>query len=202
MNSVRKDEADGQDITTVFGRVRSSARVVRRWARRCIRTITYSARFAGRGIRVSSTSWVAVRATVRAQRGATIEIGRGCEIHPYAMILSYGGSIRIGDLVSVNPFTIIYGIGDVTIGSGVRIATSVTVIPANHVAHRDGTPLVESGVTKLGIVIEDNVWVGAGARILDGVTIGRDAVIGAGSVVTRDVPPGARVAGVPARALP
>jgi len=202
VNSVREVEADSQAIMANRGRVRKFARNVRRLAGQCFRTIAYSARFAGRGVHVSSTSWVAVRATVRAQRGATIEIGRGCEIHPYAMILSYGGSIRIGDLVSVNPFTIIYGIGDVTIGSGVRIATSVTVIPANHVAHRDGTPLVESGVTKLGIVIEDNVWVGAGARILDGVTIGRDAVIGAGSVVTRSVPPGARVAGVPARALP
>jgi len=148
--SVRKFETDGQAITAVYGRVRRFARDVRRLAGQCIRTIAYSARFAGRGVRVSSTSWVAVRATVRAQRGATIEIGRGCEIHPYAMILSYGGSIRIGDLVSVNPFTIIYGIGDVTIGSGVRIATSVTVIPANHVAHRDGTPPCGVGGDEIG----------------------------------------------------
>lgn len=142
-----------------------------------------------------------MRATVRGHRGARVEIGRECEIHPYAMLLSYGGSIRLGDRVSVNPFTVIYGIGNVDIGSGVRIATSVTVIPANHIASHDGTPLTESGVTKVGIRIEDNVWIGAGARILDGVTIGRDSVIGAGSVVTRDVAAGSRVVGVPARPM-
>ena len=142
-----------------------------------------------------------MRASLRGHRGAAIIIGRDCEIHPYVMILSYGGSIHIGDRVSVNPFTIIYGIGNVHIGNGVRFATSVTVIPANHNAHNDGTLITESGITKLGIRIEENVWIGAGARILDGVTIGRDSVVGAGSVVTRNVAPGSRVVGVPARPL-
>jgi acetyltransferase-like isoleucine patch superfamily enzyme len=117
------------------------------------------------------------------------------------MILSYGGSIHIGDRVSVNPFTIIYGIGDVHIGNGVRIATSVTIIPGNHIQGTDEIPLTKTGITKIGIRIEDNVWIGAGAIILDGVTVGRNAIIGAGSVVTRDVAPNAKVAGVPARPL-
>jgi len=117
------------------------------------------------------------------------------------MILSRGGNIKIGDNVSVNPFTVIYGIGDVRIGSGVRIATSVTIIPANHVQGNDKIYLKDAGITKLGIQIEDNVWIGAGARILDGVTIGRNAIIGAGSVVTRDVPPNTKVVGVPARVM-
>ena len=117
------------------------------------------------------------------------------------MILSYGGDITIGDNVSVNPFTVIYGIGDVKIGSGVRIATSVTIIPGNHIQGTDEIPLTKSGITKIGIRIEDNVWIGAGAIILDGVTVGRNAIIGAGSVVTRDVAPNAKVAGVPARPL-
>lgn len=117
------------------------------------------------------------------------------------MILGYGGNIRIGDRVSVNSFTVINGIGDVWIGSGVRMATSVTIIPGNHIQGTDVIPLTESGITKIGIRIEDNVWIGAGVIILDGVTVGRNAIIGAGSVVTRDVPANAKVVGVPARPL-
>jgi acetyltransferase-like isoleucine patch superfamily enzyme len=81
------------------------------------------------------------------------------------------------------------------------MATSVTIIPGNHIQGTDVIPLTESGITKIGIRIEDNVWIGAGVIILDGVTVGRNAIIGAGSVVTRDVPANAKVVGVPARPL-
>jgi acetyltransferase-like isoleucine patch superfamily enzyme len=60
----------------------------------------------------------------------------------------------------------------------------------------------QSGVTARGIVIEDGVWIAAGCRILDGVRIGRHAVIGAGSVVTTSIPAEAVAVGVPARVLP
>ena len=55
--------------------------------------------------------------------------------------------------------------------------------------------------TALPVTIEDRVWIGGGAILLPGVTLGREAIVGAGSVVTRDVPPGARVVGNPARVL-
>ena len=163
--------------------------------------MVYSIRFRWRNVVVDTTSWVSTRAIIRAPRGSRISLGQHCEIHPYAMILSYGGYITIGDNVSVNPFTVIYGIGDVKIGSGVRIATSVTIIPANHIQANQEIDLKDAGITKQGIRIEDNVWIGAGARILDGVTIGRDSVVGAGSVVTRNVARGSTVVGVSARPL-
>ena len=163
--------------------------------------MVYSIRFRWCNVLVDTTSWVSTRAIIRAPRGSRISLGQHCEIHPYAMILSYGGYITIGDNVSVNPFTVIYGIGDVKIGSGVRIATSVTIIPANHIQANQEIDLKDAGITKQGIRIEDNVWIGAGARILDGVTIGRDSVVGAGSVVTRNVARGSTVVGVSARPL-
>lgn len=174
--------------------------IYRHFQRLC-RFIIYSTRFHWRGVSVPTTSWVSMSAIIKARHGSRIILGHFCEIHPYTMILSRGGNIKIGDNVSVNPFTVIYGIGDVRIGSGVRIATSVTIIPANHVQGNDKIYLKDAGITKLGIQIEDNVWIGAGARILDGVTIGRNAIIGAGSVVTRDVPPNTKVVGVPARVM-
>jgi len=133
--------------------------------------------------------------------GGSITIGRHCEIHDYAMILTYGGHIRIGDHSSVNPFSIVYGHGGTVIGSGVRIAAHTMIIPANHVRGTEDRPLYVAGYTAQGIKIGDHVWIGGGCRILDGVEIGRHAVIGAGSVVTRSVPDHALAVGVPARVV-
>jgi len=117
------------------------------------------------------------------------------------MILTYGGDIYIGDNCSLNPFAIVYGHGGVRIGDGVRIAAHTVIIPANHNSSAKGKALFESGFTAHGIEIEDNVWLGSGVTILDGVRIGRNSIIGAGSVVTRSIPDGVTVAGVPARAI-
>lgn len=117
------------------------------------------------------------------------------------MILTYGGDITIGDNCSVNPFSIVYGHGGTRIGNGVRIAAHTVIIPAHHNIVSDGQPLYLSGTTAKGIDIGDHVWLGAGSRILDGVHIGRNAVVGAGSVVTKSVRENTTVAGVPARVL-
>jgi acetyltransferase-like isoleucine patch superfamily enzyme len=138
---------------------------------------------------------------LRTNLGGSITIGANCDIHPFAMLLTHGGHIVLGDNCSVNPFTIIYGVGGATIGNGVRIAAHCIIIPENHNPGTDETPLYRSGTTRKGIRIEDNVWIGSGARVLDGVHIGRNAVIGAGSVVTRSMPPHVTAAGVPARVI-
>ncbi len=166
------------------------------------RRLRFAVRFAGRNVRVHPSSYVSRKCVIRVNGGGSITIGRDCEIHDFAMLMTYGGDIRIGDHSSVNPFTIVYGHGGTRIGSSVRIAAHTVIIPANHVRGSDERPLYRSGVTAKGIVIEDDVWIGAGCRILDGVHIGRHAVIGAGSVVTGSIPAGTIAVGVPARVLP
>ncbi|MFC6733698.1 DapH/DapD/GlmU-related protein [Haladaptatus sp. DYSN1] len=131
----------------------------------------------------------------------TITIGRRCHIHDQTMLLPYGGHITMGDDCTVNPFSILYGHGGLTIGDNVRIAAATVVIPANHNFDDVDVPIHEQGETREGITIEDDVWIGTGARILDGVTIGEGSVIGAGSVVTESIPAGSIAAGVPAKVI-
>jgi acetyltransferase-like isoleucine patch superfamily enzyme len=164
-----------------------------------LRRLATAIRFVGRPIRVHGTSWVSRRSVLRVNCGGSITIGRDCEIHPFAMLMTQGGDIHIGDHCSVNPFSIIYGCGGASIGNGVRIAAHVIIIPESHNPSTDALPVYRSGTTRRGICIEDHVWIGAGAKILDGVTIGRNCVIGAGSVVNRSLPPGAIAVGAPAR---
>jgi acetyltransferase-like isoleucine patch superfamily enzyme len=166
------------------------------------RRIRFGLRFAGRNVRIHPSSYVSRRSVIRVNGGGSITIGRDCEIHDFAILMTYGGDIRIGDRSSVNPFTIVYGHGGTRIGNGVRIAAHTVIIPANHVKGTEQTPVSRSGMTARGIDIDDDVWIAAGCRILDGVRIGRHAVIGAGSVVTSSIPAGAVAVGVPARILP
>jgi len=93
------------------------------------------------------------------------------------------------------------GQGGITIGDRVYTAPLVQILAVNHVFDDPTRPMIEQGITAEGIVIEDDVWIGAGAIITDGVRVGRGAVIAAGAVVTQDVPPHTVVGGVPARVL-
>ncbi len=111
----------------------------------------------------------------------------------------YGYNITLGDGVFMNFGCVILDVVEVTIGAATAIGPGVQILTADHprdpVQRRTG---LESGQP---IHIGSNVWIGGGAIILPGVTIGDDAVIGAGSVVTRDVAPGATVVGNPARVV-
>lgn len=165
--------------------------------RRC----AFALRFFARPVRVHASSRVSLRSVIRINGGGSITIGKECDIHPFAILMTYGGHIHIGDHCSVNPFTIIYGCGGAVIGNGVRIAAHSMIVPENHNPGTDILPVYRSGTSRKGIRIEDNVWLGGGVKVLDGVTIGRNCVVGAGSVVTRSLPANATVMGVPARVV-
>jgi acetyltransferase-like isoleucine patch superfamily enzyme len=130
-----------------------------------------------------------------------VKVGDFCRIWNGAELHSHGGFIEIGDYCSINPYSIIYGSGGVKIGNFVRIATHTVIVASMHVFDRLDIPIKSQGCKASGIVIEDDVWIGAGVCILDGVRIGTGAVIAAGAVVNRDVPPYHVVAGVPARVV-
>lgn len=124
-------------------------------------------------------------------------IGRGTQIHPFVVIHA-PEKVAIGSRVSIAGFVHIWAGGEVRIGNDVLIA-SHTVITSQ--SHDVNAQIYNRTNVMKPVVIEDNVWIGAGAIILPGVRIGSGAVIGAGSVVTKDVPPRTLMVGVPARAL-
>lgn len=123
-------------------------------------------------------------------------VGDGVVIRP-PFHVDYGYNITIGDGVFLNYGCVILDVCAVTIGAKTQIGPGVQILTADH--PRD--PAVRAQMLEFGrpIVIGANVWIGGGALLLPGVTIGDDAIIGAGSVVTRDVPAGATVVGNPAR---
>lgn len=107
----------------------------------------------------------------------------------------FGKNIRLGEGVFINACCHFQDHGGVTIGDGCQIGHNVVFATLNHGL----SPEDRKNTYPAPIVLGRNVWVGSNATILQGVTIGDNAVVGAGAVVTRDVAPGAVVAGVPAR---
>jgi maltose O-acetyltransferase len=124
------------------------------------------------------------------------EVGDGSEIRP-PFHCDYGSNISVGRGVFVNFNCIILDVVAVKIGAGTQIGPAVQIYAADH--PRDAATRRAGKEFGRPVGIGCNVWIGGGAIILPGVSIGDDAIIGAGSVVTRDVPAGVTVLGNPAR---
>ena len=120
-------------------------------------------------------------------------------IESFACINNAVGDVVIGDHTRIGLHNTI--IGPVEIGSNVNLAQGITVTALNHNFSDTNKRIDEQGVSTNPVTIEDDVWVGANAVILPGVTIGEHCVVAAGAIVTKDVPPHSLVAGVPAKVI-
>jgi acetyltransferase-like isoleucine patch superfamily enzyme len=125
----------------------------------------------------------------------------GAVLHVYNFRNMPHSGIRIGQDSLIGEYCVVRGQGGVTIGDRVYTSPFSQLIAVNHVFDDPDQPFVDQGLTAEGIVVEDDVWIGAGAIITDGVRIGKGAVIAAGAVVTGDVPAHTVVGGVPARVI-
>lgn len=125
-------------------------------------------------------------------------IGEGCYLEP-PLRCDYGFNIRLGDRVYVNFNLVVLDCAAVTIGNDVLIGPNVGIYTAGHPVdpglRRDGLEFA------LPVTIEDGVWIGGHAVIAPGVRIGRNSVIGAGSVVTKDIPANVVAVGNPCRVI-
>ena len=120
-------------------------------------------------------------------------------VESFACINNTVGDVIIGDHTRIGLHNTI--IGPVTIGSHVNLAQGITITALNHNFDDSEKRIDQQGISTKEVVLEDDIWVGANAVILPGVTIGKHAVVAAGAIVTKDVPPHSLVAGVPAKVI-
>jgi acetyltransferase-like isoleucine patch superfamily enzyme len=134
--------------------------------------------------------------------GRGIRIGSRCSFNDFCQIVTdhynFGCGIEIGDNCHFNFGCYISGTGGLKIGNDCLFAPGVKILTSGHNFDDLELPIVKQGLDMAEVVIEDNVWVGAGAIVLQNVTIGSGSVIAAGAVVNRSVKPNSVVGGVPA----
>lgn len=120
-------------------------------------------------------------------------------VESFSCINNAVGDVVIGDHTRIGLHNTI--IGPVTIGSHVNLAQGITITALNHNFEDKSQRIDDQGVSTSPVVIGDDIWIGANAVILPGVSIGHHSVVAAGAVVTKDVPPHSLVAGVPAKII-
>lgn len=121
--------------------------------------------------------------------GDYVTISRGVMIRPSSY---YGGDLGVGLTMgnhsSIGPYGYVGCSGKVTIGNNVMFGPKCSLFAENHVFSDTESTIKSQGVSQKGITVEDDCWIGSNVTILDGVTIGKGSVIGAGTLVTKDVP--------------
>jgi len=138
--------------------------------------------------------------TVEILNPERVFIGDNVQLRSGVILQPRTNTISIGDNSGISPYVCIYG--KVVIGKYAMIGPHVMIAGGNHVFNKTDVPMIlQKKSQNLGILIEDDVWIGANAVIMDGVTIGSGAIVGAGSVVTKDVEPYDVVVGNPAKKI-
>ena len=126
--------------------------------------------------------------------GDYVTISRGVMIRPSSYYGGdYGIGLAIGEHSSIGPYGYVGCSGRIVIGKNVMFGPKCSLFAENHVFSNTDNSIKSQGVQQKGITIEDDCWIGSNVIILDGVTIGKGSVIGAGTLVSKDVPAGSVV---------
>ncbi len=151
-------------------------------------------------VRIGKNVYIGDHVSLIVEQGATLTIADNSFIGESCYIKCFGGTIEIGQDVSINSKSFINGCGGVSIGNNTRIGTQSIIIASNH---KFGEPdlLVKDAITKQGVNLGENIWLGARVTVLDGVVIPNDSVIGACSLVSKSLPESGVYVGIPAKKI-
>jgi acetyltransferase-like isoleucine patch superfamily enzyme len=155
----------------------------------------------GRRLRADGLAFIGPGVVLEIGRRARVELGRwswlghGTKIRCHEGVVSIGAKTVIGQECTISAYQ------HVSIGRECVIADRVMLIDFDHGVVEVDRPIRLQGIYKRDVRVGNNVWIGYGACILRGVTIGDNAIVGTSAVVTGDVPPNAVVAGIPARVI-
>jgi acetyltransferase-like isoleucine patch superfamily enzyme len=135
-----------------------------------------------------------------------IEFGDNVMIGPYtviraSMLSNLGAGVKMGSNSAVDAYSCLGATGPITIGENVIMGQHISFHAENHNYERVDIPIKHQGTRRIGIVIEEDCWVGSNTTFLDGAHVGRGCVIAAGSLVRGEIPAYSIVAGAPARVL-
>ncbi len=168
--------------------------------------------FMAKGVNLRNASMIRFGKGVTLERGVIIDgllrkgvmLGDNVKIGAYSVligapVLNLGEGIVMGNNSAVDAYSFVGSSGFISIGQNVIMGQHVSFHPENHVYTRTDIPIREQGTTRLGITIEDDVWVGANVTFVDGAVVGRGCVISAGSVIRGKIPPYCIAIGAPAK---
>jgi acetyltransferase-like isoleucine patch superfamily enzyme len=133
--------------------------------------------------------------------GDNVSILKGTIIECTGVIRELGEGLIIGNNVGIAQNCFIQVRGKVVIGDNVIFGPNVSIFSENHCFSDPEMPVSMQGVSRKGVTVEEGAWIGTRAVILDGVNIGKNSIVAAGSIVTKDVPPYTIVGGIPARII-
>jgi acetyltransferase-like isoleucine patch superfamily enzyme len=141
-----------------------------------------------------------VHSTARISLKRNVLIGKNSEIQEHVIIRVYNSKLKIGSNTQINPFTVIYGCRDISIGDDVMIAPHCMIVSGNHNYKQVTVPMRHAKEISSGeIIIGNGAWIGANCTITDGVKIGSNAIVAANSVVLNDIGDFDVYAGCPAK---
>jgi acetyltransferase-like isoleucine patch superfamily enzyme len=150
----------------------------------------------GHGLVMKKNAQFIIGAKTRIKIGKNLQVADGAKIY-----VEPDSCLTVGDGVFIGAQTTLIATFDLSIGSHSQIAHQVTITDNDHQFNDVSRPIVEQGFNKSKVIIEEDVWIGGHAVVLRGVRIGNHSVIGAGCVVTKEVPPYSVAVGNPARVI-
>lgn len=170
--------------------------------------------FMAPGVNLRNASLILFGKGVTLERGVIVDglsrdgivLGDNVAIGAYSLVRasspsSLGAGLRMGNNSAIDAYSFIGAAGPILIGENVIMGQHVSFHAENHNYDRTDIPIKQQGTRRIGIVIEDDCWVGSNTTFLDGSRVGRGCVIAAGSIVRGEIPPNSVAAGAPARVL-